>query len=172
MPIFKSLRLCCWTATLADFVLGLLCVGVRVRFGNGGIRAASWSTLTPTHSKPRTESANVVVQQHSRKLLKMGILMPQTCWVSKKKNKNIKWHLVGFYSSSSTDISLTHMTGNTWCNCGTGWSEMSRFLSHSMPYLMRCKEEQAFKRMGTWSHSVLGRIWNLNPSISEGLMLS
>jgi len=26
-----------------------------------------------------TESANVVVQQHSRKLLKMGILMPETC---------------------------------------------------------------------------------------------
>jgi len=32
-----------------------------------------------THSKPRTKSANVVVQQHSRKLLKMGILMPETC---------------------------------------------------------------------------------------------
>jgi len=27
----------------------------------------------------RTKSANVVVQQHSRKLLKMGILMPETC---------------------------------------------------------------------------------------------
>ena len=38
----------------------------------------------------------MVVQQHSRKLLKMGILMPETCWVSKKKNKNSKWHLVGF----------------------------------------------------------------------------
>ena len=38
----------------------------------------------------------MVVQQHSRKLLKMGILIPETCWVSKKKNKNRKWHLVGF----------------------------------------------------------------------------
>ena len=53
-------------------------------------------TLTPAHSKPRTKSANAVVQQHSRKLLKMVILMPETCWVSKKKNKNNKWHLVGF----------------------------------------------------------------------------
>jgi len=37
-----------------------------------------------------TKSVNVVVQQHSRKLLKMGILMPETCLVSKKKNKNSK----------------------------------------------------------------------------------
>jgi len=36
-------------------------------------------TQNPTHTKPRTNSANVVVQQHSRKLLKMGILMPGTC---------------------------------------------------------------------------------------------
>jgi len=27
----------------------------------------------------RLKPANVVVQQHSRKLLKMGILMPETC---------------------------------------------------------------------------------------------
>ena len=26
----------------------------------------------------------------------MGILMPETCWVSKKKNKNSKRHIVGF----------------------------------------------------------------------------
>jgi len=47
-------------------VLGFLCVGVRVRFGWGGIRAAG-------------TTANVVVQQHSRKILKMDILMPETC---------------------------------------------------------------------------------------------
>ena len=59
------------------FVLGLLCVAVRVQFGWGGIRVAGKSvssvlrvlrlqpaarippqtncTLTPTHSKPRTK---------------------------------------------------------------------------------------------------------------------
>ena len=42
------------------------------------------------------KSASVVVQQHSRIILKMGILMPEICWVSKKKNKNSKWHLAGF----------------------------------------------------------------------------
>ena len=31
-----------------------------------------------------------------------GINMPDTCWVSKKKNKNSKWHLVGFYSLAIT----------------------------------------------------------------------
>jgi len=41
-------------------------------------------------------TTDVVVQQHSRKFLKMGILMPETCWVSKKKNKSSKWHLVDF----------------------------------------------------------------------------
>jgi len=33
-------------------------------------------------------------QRHSRKLLMMGIVMPETCSAYKKYNK--KWHLVGF----------------------------------------------------------------------------
>ena len=32
----------------------------------------------------KNETANMVVQQHIRILLKMSILMPETCWVSKK----------------------------------------------------------------------------------------
>jgi len=67
------------------------CVGVRVRFGYGGIRAAGSldTTLAEPHPNSNTqqtknETANVVVQQYSRKLLKMGILIPETGWVSKK----------------------------------------------------------------------------------------
>jgi len=71
-------------------VLGLLCVGVRVRFGWGGIRAAcaSAGSLDTTPAEPHSDSntrqsknnrANVVFQQHNRKLLKMDILMPETC---------------------------------------------------------------------------------------------
>ena len=67
-------------------VLGLLCVGVRVRFGWGGIRAAGSpdNTLAEPHPNSNTQqsknnTANVVVQQQSRKLLKMGILIPETC---------------------------------------------------------------------------------------------
>jgi len=59
------------------------------------------TTLAEPHPNSNTQqsknsTANVVVQQHSRRLLKMGILMPETCWETKKKNKNSKWHLVGF----------------------------------------------------------------------------
>jgi len=80
---------------IGSIVLGLLCIGVRERFGWGGIQAAGWSTtcvsagsldttLTEPHPNSNTQqsknnTANVVVQQHSRKLLKMGILMPETC---------------------------------------------------------------------------------------------
>jgi len=47
------------------------------------------TTLAEPHTDPNTQqsknnTANVVVQQHSRKPLKMDILMPETCWVSKK----------------------------------------------------------------------------------------
>ena len=47
------------------------------------------TTLAEPHPNSNTKqsknnTANVVVQQHSRKLLKMDILMPETCWVSKK----------------------------------------------------------------------------------------
>jgi len=78
------------------FVLGLLCVEVRVRINWGGIRVAGWSsasnpdtTLAEPHSNTNTqqtknETANVVVQQYSRIILKMGILMPEKCCVSKK----------------------------------------------------------------------------------------
>ena len=72
------------------FFLGLLCVGVCVRFGWGGIRlkhnsaSSPDTTLAEPHPNSNTqqtknETANVVVQQHSRKLLKMGILMSETC---------------------------------------------------------------------------------------------
>jgi len=72
-------------------VLGLLCVGVRVRFGWGGIRATGSPDTTPAEPHPnsnthqiKNETANVVVQQYIRKLLKMDILMHETCSVSKK----------------------------------------------------------------------------------------
>jgi len=56
-------------------VLGLLCVGYSVRFGPD-------TTLAEPHPNSHTQqsknnTANVVVQQHNRKLLKMDILMPK-----------------------------------------------------------------------------------------------
>jgi len=57
-------------------VLGLLRVGVRVRFGPDTTLAEPHPNFNTQQSKNNT--ANVVVQQHSRKLLKMDILMPET----------------------------------------------------------------------------------------------
>ena len=62
------------------FVLGSLCVGVWVRIGWGGIRLPAEAQIVQT----KNETASVVVQQYSRIILKMGILMPEKCRVSKK----------------------------------------------------------------------------------------
>jgi len=52
----------------------------------------------------RTESktTDVVIQQHSRKLLMMDILMSETCWVQKKWNKIASDIKLVFYSSTTT----------------------------------------------------------------------
>jgi len=90
MSIFRSLRLLL-NYHIGCFVLGLL--------------PASAGSLDTTLDEPypnsntqqtKNETANVVDKQYRRKLLKMDILMPETCWVSRKKNTNSKWHLVGF----------------------------------------------------------------------------
>jgi len=67
----------------------LYCSWIAVRFGWGGIRAAGCGSQQPDttpaeqHSDSNTQQSknntvNVVVQQHSRKVLKMDILMPET----------------------------------------------------------------------------------------------
>jgi len=86
MPIFRLLRLCCWTTIMA--VTFLVCCVLELGCGSAGVVSNTQQTKNVT--------ASMVVQQHRRKRLKMGILMPETCWVSKKKNKSSKWHLVGF----------------------------------------------------------------------------
>ena len=68
---------------------------------SGAASACKTSTtqnqLHQISNKQRTEkkATDVVIQQHSRKLLMMDILMSETCWAHKKWNKNSKWHQVG-----------------------------------------------------------------------------
>jgi len=71
---------------IGRFVLDLMCVGVRVRFGQGGIQAAGSLDTALAEPHPRSnaqhiknEIADVVVRRHSRKLLKMGTLILETC---------------------------------------------------------------------------------------------
>jgi len=100
MSIFKSLRLCCWTTTLA--VSFCKDGGVSVRVDLWCLVVCDWcgvfcrtpnqshttklhkSKLTLTPPPLQNETAIVVVQQNSGKLLKMDTLMPETCCVSKK----------------------------------------------------------------------------------------
>ena len=59
-------------------------------------------TETPTHIEPRTIRPNVVIQQNSRKLLMLDILMAETCWAHKKWNKIASDIKLVFYSSTVT----------------------------------------------------------------------
>jgi len=71
-------------------------------------RVAGWSLQHGHYSNPaapntqRTEkkTTDVVIQQHSRKLLMIDILMSETCWVHKKWNKIESDIKLVFYSSA------------------------------------------------------------------------
>jgi len=50
----------------------------------------------------QNNTTNVVIQQHSRKLLMRDILMSETCWAHKKWNKKASDIKLVFYSSAIT----------------------------------------------------------------------
>jgi len=80
---------------------------------NSSVHVAGWSTVSAcntdtTQNQPRqisntqrteNKTTNVVIQQHSRKLLMMDILIPETCWAHKKWNKIESDIKLVFYSS-------------------------------------------------------------------------
>ena len=104
ISIFRSLRLC-WRITTSVVLFSVRCVlELSVRAVFGGVRFAGWSTTvlqsakrTPPNTSrnkssntQRTENkktTDAVIHQHSRRLLKMDILMSETCWTHNKWNK-------------------------------------------------------------------------------------
>ena len=62
-------------------------------------------TLMLNHPSLQNKTTDVVIHQHSRKLLKMDILMSETCWAD-----NNKWNKIGsdiklvFHSSTITSV--------------------------------------------------------------------
>ena len=88
------------------FVLSSLCVGDLVRLVLSSAFVAGWAgallklscTKSPTQWTVN-KTTDVVIQQHSRKLLMMDILMTETCWVYKKWNKIASDIKSVFYSS-------------------------------------------------------------------------
>ena len=93
---------------IGRIVLGSMCVGVSVWLGWSGIRVAGFTRNQPhrnsnTH-RTKNNTTNVVIQQNSRKLLVMDILMSETCWAHKKRNKIASDLKLVFYSSASRSV--------------------------------------------------------------------
>jgi len=108
--IIRSLRLRCWITTLVILfwvrcVLEIWCgwVGVVSVLQNEACNTDT--TETQPHQISNTQrtqnkTTNVVIQQRSRKLLMMDILMSEICWVHKKWNKIASDINLVFYCST------------------------------------------------------------------------
>jgi len=104
ISIIRSLRLCCWiTTSVVVFsvrrVLEIWCGWVGV--------VSVLQTSTQPHQISNTRrtdntTTDVVIQQQSRKLLIMDILMSETCWAHKKWNKIARDIKLVFHSSTIT----------------------------------------------------------------------
>ena len=120
ISIFRSLRLCWWITT-SVVLFSVRCVlDLLSRLLFGGVRFAGWSVLQPANRTPpntccsknsntqRTENktTDVVIHQHSRKLLKMGILMSETCRAHNKWNKITSDIKLVFHSSTISFLCL------------------------------------------------------------------
>ena len=92
ISIIRSLQLCCWITTLV------------VLFSFRCVSNLTDTMQTQPHQNSDTQrnknkTTNVVIQQHSRKLLMMDILMSEICWVHKKWNKIASDIKLVFYPS-------------------------------------------------------------------------
>jgi len=77
-------------------------------------------------------TTNVVIQQNSRKLLMMDILMSETCWAHKKWNK-ITSDIKLIFCSSTTSTCFGHICSPSsggilyiYCTVGTGCAESTK----------------------------------------------
>ena len=98
ISIIRSLRLFCWITTLVVLFFVRCVLEFRLQPATR-IPFQPNRTETPTHMEPKNNTNNVIIQQNSRKLLMMDILMSETCWVHKKWNKIASGIKLVFYSS-------------------------------------------------------------------------
>ena len=88
ISIFRSLRLCWWitTSVVLFSVRCVLELLLRLKPAN---RTSPNTSRNKSSNTQRTENktTDVAIHQHSRKLLKMDILMSETCWAHNKWNK-------------------------------------------------------------------------------------
>ena len=88
------------------------------RFGAAGFEWCSFCKTNTTQNQPhqisntqRTENktTDVVIQQHSRKLLMIDLLMSETCWAHKKWNKIASDIKLFFHSSNILPSSVSDL---------------------------------------------------------------
>ena len=134
ISIIRSLRLCYWITT-SVVLFSVRCV---LEIWCGWFSACNMGT-TQSHlhqisNTQRTENktTDVVIQQHSRKLLMMDILMSETCWVHKKWNKVASDITLVFYSSTITMMHGPINIRSTSCVwlCSNYLYERTQYLDH------------------------------------------
>ena len=112
ISIIRSLRLCCWITTSVVLfsvrcVLEIWCGWFWVVLILQAEACNTGTTQNQLHQISNTQqtenkTTDVVIQQHSRKLLMMAILMSETCWAHKKWNKIASGIKLVFHSSTIT----------------------------------------------------------------------
>ena len=106
IPIFRSLRLCWWIT--ASVVLFSVLQASACKTNTTKYQPQQVSNTQRTENK----ATDVVIHQHSRKLLKMGVLMSETCWAHNKWNKIASDIKLVFHSST---IAMMHGPINFRC---------------------------------------------------------
>jgi len=132
-------------------------------------RFAGWSTTCASACKTSTtqnqphqisntqraenKTPDVVIQQHSRKLLMMDTLMSETCWAHKKWNK------------LASDIKLVFHSSNTQSNTYTAYSfgNSARFRRSSGMWRcnVSCVVPDVRKQRSAFIFLVLLTLWRL-----------
>jgi len=147
---------------IGRIILGSMCFGVSVWLGWSGIRlqaSACNTDTTPTqpHRNSKTHrtknnTTNVVIQQNSRKLLMMDILMSETCWAHKKWNR------------ISSDIKLVFIlpvlncwTRETNCNARLWSSKIITFVRGSRCNHLQWAPQLAFATISCFYTSIFVR---------------
>ena len=120
ISIIRSLRMCCWITTMV--VLFLFRCVLEIWCGWIWVASVLACNTDATQIQPhqisntqrnKNKTTIVVIQQHSRKLLMMDILMSETCWAHKKWNKISSDIRLVFYSSAITMMHGPINIGNT-----------------------------------------------------------
>ena len=103
ISIIRTLRLCCWITTLV--VLFLVRCVLEFRCGWVGVVSVLQAEACNTDATPtKNNTTNVVIQQNSRKLLMMHILMSEIYRAHKKWNKISSDIKLVFYSSTVLQV--------------------------------------------------------------------